>query len=283
MLISERVCVFFKESLDNNKSFKFDAIFESKNGECGSKLNMMRIDKLNSSRLVAACKRRGVRFSGFFMACIFYTIRDLYVENGLEAPRDVFTCISVNMRFRLRPQVDFSSPGYFSGLIPIQTEYPQFGRYEDIWSDSKYWDELIRSHTDMSTGALFVEICDDEGHQQVDEMFEKAKNLYEVCGKLQSHSRQDVFMSNIGRYLCNSKRQDPPGPYKLAEIYYADSLSARPAINNALIYHSGLWNDELMFMISSDRTRLAAEHTDRLVDLLERLLNRLAQEESNSN
>ena len=83
------------------------------------------------------------------MSCIYYSIRDFYVENGLEPPREVFTSITLNMRFRLTPKVDFASPGYFSGLIPIQTDYPRFGLYEDLWSDSKYWDDLIRERTDV--------------------------------------------------------------------------------------------------------------------------------------
>jgi hypothetical protein len=267
---------YFKEKLDLGRKFKLDAKFASQKGEKGSKINIFRINKTRSKSLTTKCKKHGVKFTGFLMAAIFYSIKDLYIENGLEAPKELCACISINMRFRYKQPVDYSSVGYFSGLIPIEVEYPKFGQYENIWTDSKYWDEIIHESTDLESGAIFVDICDYELHKEINRLFETSGSLEEVCHKMQSSSRWDVFVSNIGTYLCNKKRQEPTKPFALKEIYYADSLNSSPSRDNSLIFHLGLWNDELMFMNTSDKARIAPHFTDRLMGLLEGLLNDLA-------
>lgn len=211
------------------------------------------------------------------MASIFYSIRDFYVENGLEPARDTCSAISMNMRFRLPNKVDFASPGFFSGLIPIQAEYPRFGRYQDFTADAKYLDELIRKGTEQTNGSIFIDILDENEQTFVNQIFERNRHdLAQVCTRLQQRSMTDVVVSNIGTYLCTNKRQEPNGPFQINEIYYADSMSSVPSRDTSLIYHAALWNDEIMFMVSSDRARLASFYSDRLVTLLEKFLNKTA-------
>ena len=207
------------------------------------------------------------------MSAIFYSFKDLYQENGLEAPKELCACVTINMRFRYKQPVDYSNVGFFSGLVPIELK---LGKYEDIWADSKHCDEVIQAQSDMKSGALFMDLFDHEHHDEINRLFETCESLEDAQRHMQANSKYDVFVSNIGTYLINAKRQEPKKPFELKELYYGDSLNSTPSRDSGLIYHLGLWNDELMFLNTTDKAIIASRYSDRLMNLLENLLNTIA-------
>ena len=128
----------------------------------------------------------------------------------------------------------------------------------------------------MKSGALFMDLFDHEHHEEINKLFETCSSLEDAQRHMQAESRYDVFVSNIGTYLVNAKRQEPKKPFELKELYYGDSLNSSPSRDSGFIYHLGLWNDELMFLNTTDKAIIASRYSDRLMDLLENLLNTVA-------
>lgn len=210
------------------------------------------------------------------MTTIFYSIKELYVENGLEPPKEQCACVTINMRFRYKQPVDYSSLGFFSGLVPIEFAPPN-GKYEDIWNESKLCDSMIQERSDMKSGALFMDLIDHEHLSEVNKLFEdESSTLEEALRHTQAASKCDIYVSNIGTYLINAKRPEPRKPFELKELYYGDTLNSTPSGGCAFIYHLGLWDDELMFLNTSDKARIAPKYSDRLMGLLENLFNSIA-------
>lgn len=272
-IISERQ---FKQIDDinrktNRKRFNFDQ-FLKKSPQIGCRLNMFHLDKCTTHILISLCKQKNVKFTGFLNACLFYAIKDLYDENCLEMPAEVAFGVTANLRIRFRKKVDFSEMGFFSALTLIETEYPHFGRYKDIWADAKYLDQLIGEATDVKSGALFAELYNFESVNHINSLLESGSNL----ALLKSYAVTDVCTSNAGTYVSTQKKQNPMRPFEIKELYFTDSVRSENPID-IFLNHVLCWNDQLHFMISSNKSAIDSDYADRLVCLLEKRLNDLSK------
>lgn len=265
------------DEINNSKSssFKFASIFKS-NNETGSKINILKLSKDASKNLISIAKSKNIKLTGFLMGCLFYSIRDLYKENDLAEPINVKFGVSTNLRFRFKPNLDFSSLGYYSTLISINTQYPRFGKYQDLMEDAKYLDGLIAENASVESGSIFSNSHNFKEIDHLKNLFKSNSDLKRVCSILNEESTWDVIVSNIGNYLGNKKEQCPANPFKIQEIYFSDSLNSDPPVDAAMLLHITHWNDQLMFMVSSNKSAIASSHIDRLLDLFQKRLNLLS-------
>lgn len=276
-LISDQQLENIQKINQNQKCcFKFDKKFKT-NSEKGTKINIFRLNEAISKKLISISKEKQIKLTGLLMVSLFYSIKDWYKENNLLVPKNIRFGVSSNLRFRLEPKVDFSSIGYFSTLMGIDLEYPNFGKYENIWKDSKYVDELIGEMSRVDTGAIFADSHNYQATKEVNNLFETIADKKEICKILNSNSKWDIIASNIGTYLCKNKTQNPLGPFKIEEVYFTDSLNSEPAIDSSLLLHITYWNDQLMFMISSNKSSIDSQKIIRLVDLYENFLISIAE------
>lgn len=206
------------------------------------------------------------------MTCLFYSLKQLYDEHGIQMPEEIVFGVSANLRFRLKTNVDYSSIGYFSSLATIETEYPKFGRYDDVWSDAAYLNKLICEYTDTQSGAVFSDLYGLESIRSTNELFEATSDLKQIVKGLEPDIKWDIIASNIGTYLINSKEQNPSRPFQIKEIYFSDTLNSNPPIDTSFLVHLTFWHGQLMFMISSNKSGIDSVHVDRLVELFEKTL-----------
>ncbi|RNA13590.1 hypothetical protein BpHYR1_015431, partial [Brachionus plicatilis] len=229
--------------------FKFDPIFKSEN-ERGCKIKFFNFTEIESNKLISLSKQNGTRFTAFIMTCFYYSIQQLYKENNLSDPVDIKFGVAANLRIRLDPILDFNNIGYFSCLVPINTVYPKFGKYENFFDDAKYLDGIIQEFTSVESGAIFNESHNFSATSETNDMFEKTSNIQDFCSILSSNSTWDVVISNVGTYLNKYKHQNPKGSLLLKEIYFTDTQNSYPSIDAAILIHLITWNNQLMFMIS---------------------------------
>ena len=63
--------------------------------------------------------------------------------------------LATNLRFRVQPNIDFSHIRSMTTYVNPILPNPEFGKFENIWKDTKVIDDIVKNATDMSTGAIF--------------------------------------------------------------------------------------------------------------------------------
>lgn len=251
--------------------FKFDPLFKIEN-EKGCKIKFFNFSEIQSHKLISLSKKNGTKFTGFIMACFYYSIQKLYKENNLPDPIDVKFGVAANLRIRLDPILDFSNLGYFSCLVPINTVYPKFGKYENLFDDARYLDKIINELTSVESGSIFNESHNFRATSEINDLFEKTNCIDDFCSMLNSNSTWDVMISNVGTYLTKQKRQNQKKPFKLKEIYFTDTQNTYPCIDATILIHLITWNNQLMFMISSNKSGISSESFERLIKIFKSFL-----------
>jgi hypothetical protein len=265
---------------ENNKpivKFKLSGKFREQN-EKGSKINMFVLNSTISENLISISKRKNTKLTGFFTACLFYALRDLYAENQLEMPKDVSFGIAANLRFRMSPKINYSSLRNFSSLSYISAYHPNFGAYENAWKDAEHLNSLIAKSTNMETGTVLSEQFSFESINAINELFDRSSNLKEICSLLNEKSEVDVIISNAGTYLQNEQLEKLKTPFEIKEIYFTDSMNSSPSLDACVLAHLSYWKNQLMFMLTFNKSDINSAAANRLTKLFQSNLEKFAVE-----
>ena len=174
--------------------------------------------------------------------------------------------LAANLRFRVQPNIDFSHIRSLTTYLDPKIPYPKFGRFENIWQDTKVIDEVIANATDLESGAIFKNSHNFEGAQEINDLFASTNNRSYLMNCMSSISDSDMFMSNTGTYVFNRKKQSPSKPFKIVETYFTDSMcDTRTCLLASLNYHVSYWNGKLMFALCSNKAGIGNAFTERLV------------------
>jgi hypothetical protein len=259
---------------EQNNDFVLDKKFKS-NAEKGLKINMMKFDRDVTNKLMKMCKEKNTKLTGLMNAAVLYALNDLYLENGLKFPQNISCGIPVNLRIRYQPNLEFSQVRFQVCLSSINLDSSDFGRFKNIWTDSDYVNKQIEKSACMDDGSLFLTTHDFESIKE----FNSAIRAFltsdarssGVQTALAHGNTTDLIFSNTGKWVCDRMKQFV-GPWQIAEIYYGDALSSTPCLLSALIFHLAFWNGELQLLLSSSKSSIAPQFTDRLLFLFERFI-----------
>jgi len=276
-LTEERQRNMDKENSKPIVKFKLSEKFRLPN-EKGSKINTFTLDSTTTRNLITIAKRKNTKLTGFITACLFYALRDLYAENQLEMPKEVLFGIAANLRFRLTPKINYSSLRGFSTLSLINTSYPHFGTYENVWEDAKYLGNLITEKTSIESGTVLSEYFNFDSMNETNELFEKYSNVEEICSLLSEKSEFDIVISNAGTYLQNENLEKLKTPFEIKEIYFTDSTNSNPPIDACILTHLSYWKDQLMFMLTFNKAGIGSVTANRFTQLFQSNLEKFSYE-----
>ncbi len=254
-----------------NNSFKLSEEFKCLN-ESGLKINLLRIDKLLSDRLIKLSKEKRVKVTGFINSAIIYALRELYQENNLIFPEDISCGMPANLRLRYQPNLDFSHIRFQVCLAHLNLSLPFFGEYKSIWKDSAYVNEMIDQNTCIDNGRLFLTTHDKKAVEHFNRLFEDCFDRHlNVCKMMSETNHCDLILSNIGTYVYDRKKC-VNGKFRISEIYYGDSLISNPNMISALILHVSNWNGEIQMLLSSNLAAIGSIFVNRLIYLFKKIL-----------
>ena len=231
--------------------------------EIGLNINLLRINKDICEKLIEKSKVNGISFNSFFNTSLFYALRQLYVENGLEFPKEAASNFAANLRFRYKEKLDFSKMGIHICGISITTEQKGFGEFKDIWEDSKYIDKLVKEKTSVETGSIFA-----FSHS------EAVLNRTTIENDLTHENvSTDLALSNLGNYV-NDNVKVFDGPFEIKEVYFGDSIVSYPNVCCACIFFLLSWRGEFMVRLSTNRRYMHAKYADRLMHIFEEIFHK---------
>ena len=147
--------------------------------------------------------------------------------------------------------------------------YPEFGKFDNIWTDTRLIDDLVTSATSMATGAIFKNSHNIEANHEMNSVFaSKCNDKDYLINLMHSYSECDMVMSNAGTYVFNKKQPTPSEPFRIEETFYTDSsCNTRTCLVGALSYHISYWNGKLMIALCSNKAAIGSGFTERLVEL----------------
>jgi hypothetical protein len=251
--------------------FKLDNKFRSYN-ESGFFLDLFKFDKTITSNMLAKCKANDVRLSGFLHTSLFYALKELYIENGLEFPKKLLIELAASLRVRYQPVLDFSNCRFHTVAVLFPVDENLFGEYVDFWQDARYIHGLIAENTSTETGTLFSLSHSDSETDAFNNVFADNETYDDVCRVLSTEVACDVVISNLGRFN-NDNAKVFPGPLKIKELYCTDSLNSKPTISAAMVVHTLFWQDEIMFQIGANKHSIGSAYLQRLKEIYLNLVN----------
>jgi hypothetical protein len=130
------------QKLNNREMTKFnlDKKFRSYN-ESGFYLDLFVMDKALTSSILTKCKPNKVRLTGFFQTALFYALKELYSENGLEFPKSLLIELAASLRVRYQPVMDFAHSRLQTVVVIFPVDENKFGEFADFWQDARYINE----------------------------------------------------------------------------------------------------------------------------------------------
>ncbi len=154
--------------------------------------------------------------------------------------------------------------------------YPEFGKFESIWTDTRLIDDLVTSATSMTTGAIFKHSHNIEANHEMNSVFaSKSNDKGYLINLMYSYSESDMSISNAGTYVFNKKQPTPSAPFRIEETFFTDSIcNTRTCLLGALNYHISYWNGKLMIALCSNRAAIGSGFTERLVQLFKNNLEK---------
>lgn len=174
--------------------------------------------------------------------------------------------LATNLRFRVEPNINFSHIRSLTTYLNTKIPYPDFGRFENVWQDTKLLDDLIANATDLNSGAIFKNSHNFEDAQKINDLFSSTSDTNYLMNCMHSISDSDMFISNTGTYVFNRKKQMPSEPFKIVETYFTDSMcNTRTCLLASLCYHVSYWDGKLMFALCSNKAGIGNAFTERLV------------------
>ena len=193
--------------------------------------------------------------------------------------KDLLFGIPTNLRFRVEPNIDFSHMRSLITYVDVKLPYPSFGKFENIWSDSKLVDEVVAKAVDMQTGAIFKHSHNFEDIQEMNDLFSNTNDMNYLINFMNSISKPDVSMSNAGTYVFKKKQPNPSEPFKIVEVYFTDSLcNTRACLLSSIYYHVSYWNGKLMFALCSNKASIGSEFTERLIEIYRKNLEKSVEQ-----
>ena len=272
-LINENVCKKYEQYYKNENEVLFNLPNKLMNCEdFGVKINLLKFNTSFTRKIVSFAKLNGIKINGLLTCAMFYAFKELFEENKIFMQKDVSIFIPVNLRFRAVPNIDFSHARACVTACNLNLFYPNFGKYENIIDEAKYVDQVLAEH--IENGSIYSFFIDEKFSHFPD--LYKNSNLKSIYKLIDSERNCDIVFSNTGTYA--SKKKVISGPIEIHELYFGDSLKCNPSQHNPFMLHCHTFNDQLMFQLTTNRTKIHTNHSDRYMELFERHLMKVVSE-----
>lgn len=270
-LISSKLRETYEEFCKTDPIIKFRLPKEFFNpNDHGVKLKLLALDKQLSKSLYEIAKTKKIKLNGVLAAVFLYALKDLYEENGLQIDKDLMFLVMINLRFRIEPKIDFSHTRLFVRSFYAKILHSNFGKFEDIWSDAKYINELIYNKIDNQH--MYFSLLHDQ-YSKIVNSFNDTTDHSQVYKKLNDALACDFVFTNIGPHVSICKKL-VDGPLKLEESYFGDSVTYDNSYISPFILHANSLNDQIMLELTTNRYRLNSIYADRYMQLFVKHIHR---------
>lgn len=252
------------EKLQKEK-FLFDKKFGSKkstNPEKGYKLDLFKLEKSLSEKILASCKKNDVKLTSYLNAVTFYSLKKLYDENGLKMPKKIIIDCPISLRIRYKPNLEFCHCGPHTAFATFQPDKKMFGDYVNFWKDCRNLNEALKEMTSTETGAAFSVTHNFKIIEAISQALAEAKTIEDVCRLFYEENECDVAVSNLGAFV-NEKCKIFPGILDLKEVYVSDSMQSVPCAANGLIIHPLFWKEEIMIQLGANKWKFNTVYFNR--------------------
>jgi hypothetical protein len=270
-LIDDKKIELISQNTDRVAHFKLDEKLRNLK-DSGLKINILTLDKESSMRLVNHAKANKIKITGFLLAAMFYAFKKLYEENGLTLPNDLAASVSVNMRMRLSPNVDFSHMRNLIALADIRIQNRFTPDSYDVWNEANYINARLCEEMRIDNGSLFKVT---HNFKRIDRILhvlrDQQQTTSDKLNEVDFDDKCDIALSNIGLYL-QEKHAVPNGPLRIVEIYHGESVQSYPNFVPSFLMHSSTWNGRFMFELSTNRRAIGFTYANRFMQLFESIL-----------
>ncbi len=169
-----------------------------KYNETGFKLNLFKIDKELTQKIIKKTKENNIKLSGFLDTAAYYALHDLYTENGLDFPKLALIENSANLRMRYNPPMDFSDLRMQVSITGVTMSQEELSGFTDIWKDSVNTHKQLVQMTDLETGTIFCGSHDFEYIEKKIKIFNESSDLKNASQNFNKTLGCDLAVSNIG-------------------------------------------------------------------------------------
>lgn len=238
-----------KEFKAKKSLFKLHKYFES--NETGFHLELFKFDPETSSMLVKTCKSLNVRVTAFFYTAMMYSMKRLYVENGLQFASCFPVEFAMNLRMRFKPNIPLEACRF---MVTFGEDEIILCESEDFATDCQNMQTLVDKCSSVQTGAVFADI-----YNTLNSSLEPEHNYTDIC------------LSNLGTFVSDSK-DIVDGPLKIKEIYCSDSMHLYPHLGLALQVHVIFWKGEINVQFGANKRYFTIGYSKRFVELLREVI-----------
>ena len=271
----------FKEIESRNKHSHLRFLLPEKlryPSEAGFKLNFLKYDRENSSKMVKICKENKIRLTSFFYTVGLYALKELYDQNEILFPKEILIDIAASLRVRYNPILNFSDIRTHVAIIDFVLNDQTFGNFNNFWQDAQILNNMIQEKTDINEGILFSTTHDIQGLKNFNEIFLNEKSANENLTKASKETICDFAYSNLGSYV-NEKVNIVSGPLNIKEIYCSDSLQSNPPMSIGIIHHIIFWKGEMMLQFGANKSKISSRNMNTYIEnyknQMKKILNKI--------
>jgi hypothetical protein len=250
--------------------------FKSSN-EKGAKIDLIRFDKQQTASFISKCKRNNQKLTAPLTALFFKSLREIFVENSVDFPKEVSFGLPVCLRFRYQPKMDLSHITHQIIYTEINLDYSNESIFDDPWFHSDKIRKQVEIHADLSKSHMFFishnfKFLDEANTTLYDLLADvgfdgTSESLCQKVHDLEARSSR-FSISNIGKWVYDDKKTNlNKGAFQIDELYIGDTFTSTPAIGNILECFVSYWNDELDILISSNKSAFSSAYSNRFAQI----------------
>lgn len=252
------------ESRNNRPHLRFLLPQKLRNpSEAGFKLDFLKYDQENSSKMIRICKENKIRLTSFFYAIGLYALKELYDQNDILFPKEILIDIAASLRVRYSPNLNFSDMRTHVAIIDFALNDENFGNFNNFWQAAQILNKMIQEKTDINEGILFSTTHDIQGLKNFNEIFLNEKKTNEILEIASKETVCDFAYSNLGSYV-SEKVNVVSGPLNIKEIYCSDSLQSPMSIG--IIHHIIFWKGEMMLQFGANKSKISSRNMNKYIE-----------------
>jgi hypothetical protein len=170
-----------------------------KYNEKGFKLDLFKIDKELTQKLIENAKSNNVKLTACLTTAIFYAINKLYLENNLEFPQ-LFTCLNcANLRFRYKVNLEFFNLRFHVCPTEMVLDQNELSKFTNLWQDAIQVHSKIIESVDTNSGSIYSITHNIEYLKELNKAFDNKASVTEASEHLNNSLHGDLLISNIGK------------------------------------------------------------------------------------
>jgi hypothetical protein len=267
--------ILARRAESSRQKFLLPKQFASLN-ETGFKLNTLKINPQQTQQLMNRSKEKGFKLTVPINTIVVTALRQLYIEHGLEFPKEVSLSFPLNMRWRYDPPLDLSDMSYQVVAFRFDLTYERsVEQFDNFWQHAEFMNAAMKEQVDLNKGFLFTNTHNFSAIDSMNKICREslAKSNFDgfdsaACEEPSRQKGYDLGISNIGSWVYKNKKVNK-GAFELNEVYFGDSVATAPCFGIPCIVFINFWNQELDILVCSNKHAFGSVYANRFTELIQ--------------